>query len=224
MKRVSLVGTVHAEAGFASVYELLAILERIKPEVIFLEIPSAAFDDYFTGTRGGLESSAVRRYREIHNVDLVPVDLPTPEPDFFKNSQDLHERIEKRSPEYCRLMDCHSQNVRAYGFAYLNSEHCSTHWSKLREAMLTAIEEVADRGLAELYELWVATNEHRDKEMMKRIGEYCRKTSFSKGAFLVGAAHRQSIIDKARGQRGAVSATIQWDLAGFLTTNLDTVR
>src|SRR5947208_862674 len=47
MNSVSLVGTVHDEFGRANVSELRAILERIRPEVIFLEVPLAAFDDYY---------------------------------------------------------------------------------------------------------------------------------------------------------------------------------
>lgn len=147
MKRVSVVGTVHEEKGRANSSGLLAILERIKPEVIFLEIPSAAFDDYFNGNRRNLESTAVSRYRENHRVDLIPVDLPTPEQDFFTNNRDLHERIERTSPEYCRLVDWHSQYVSRHGFAYLNSEHCSALFSQLHDAMLAAVDELADRRL-----------------------------------------------------------------------------
>jgi hypothetical protein len=222
MKRVTLVGTVHEEKGLASVPALLAILERIKPEVIFLEIPAAAFEDHFNGTTTNLESTAVNRYREIHHVDLVPVDLPTPEPEFFSNNEYLFKIIERRSPEYCRLIDCYRHSVETDGFAYLNSQHCSTLWSKVHEAVLTAIEELADGKLAELYALWVGTNELRDKHMMKSIENYCRNTTFSNGLFLVGAAHRQSLIDISREQRGADSRTIHWDLAGFLDAKAPT--
>src|SRR5437763_10839819 len=99
MKRVSLVGTVYEEAGLASISGLLGILERITPEVIFLEIPSAAFDDYSKGRCRNLESTAVSRYREMHHVDLVPVDMRTPDAEFFRNNEDLYRRIESKSPE-----------------------------------------------------------------------------------------------------------------------------
>ena len=175
MNRVSVVGTVHEESGLANITGLLAVLDRIKPEVIFLEIPSAAFDDHLSGARSNLESTAVLRYRAIHHVDLVPVDLPTPEDTFFRDNQDLFERIERTSPEYCRLVDWHRQYVRAYGFAYLNSDHCSTLWSQLHEATLTSIAELGDHRLAELYNLWQNTNELRDKAMMTNIENYCRR-------------------------------------------------
>jgi len=215
MKRVSLVGTVHEEAGLASISGLLGILERITPEVIFLEIPSAAFDDYLSGTRSNLESTAVLRYRAIHHVDLVPVDLPTPEDTFFRQNQDLFERIERTSPEYCRLVDWHSQYVRAYGFAYLNSDHCSKLFSELHEAMLSAIRELADNRLAERYQLWRSTNELRDLEMMKNIEEYCQNNASDNGVLLVGAAHRQSIRDKSREGSAARSSVLHWEFPGF---------
>lgn len=217
MKRVSVVGTVHEEKGSASISGLLAILERIKPEVIFLEIPPAAFGDHFNGSRRNLESTAVSRYRENHRVDLIPVDLPTPDEDFFAKHRDLNRRIERTSPDYRRLVDWHSQNVSEHGFGYLNSKDCSDLFSQLHEAMLAAIEQDVDhRLLAEVYDLWIRTIELRDRAMMKNIENYCRLASFSSAAFLVGAAHRQSIIDLSRTELGAASSTIQWDFAGFL--------
>ncbi len=224
MKRVSLVGTVHEEMGLASASALLAILERIRPEVLFLEASSEASGDYLNATGKELESAAVSRYREVHHVDLVPVDLPIPDAELFqflRNNEYLFKTIERRSPEYRRLMDEYSQEVREPGFAYLNSEQCSTHWCKVREAARAAIEELAYPSLTQLYELWIGTNERREKHMMKSIDDYCRKTTFSKGVFLVGAAHRQSLIDKSREQRGTDSCTIRWDFAGFLEAPKD---
>ena len=217
MKHLSVVGTVHEEKGRANISGLLAILERITPEVIFLECPPAAFDNYLNGTHAKLEPTAVNRYREIHPVDLIPVDLPTPDEDFFAKHRDLNRRIERTSPDYRRLVDWHSQNVTAHGFAYLNSKDCSDLFSQLHEAMLAAIEKDVDhRLLAEVYDLWIRTNELRDKGMMKNIENHCRQASFSSAAFLVGAAHRQSIINLSRRAPGAASSTIQWDFAGFL--------
>src|SRR6266850_2448378 len=113
MKRVWLVGTVHEEQGVATVSELLELLDRLRPEVIFLEIPPSAFEDHVDGSRTNLESIAARRYNALHSVDLVPVDLPTPEDAFFANSQHLYDRIENASPEYRRLLDWHRQHVIA---------------------------------------------------------------------------------------------------------------
>src|SRR5438445_11553052 len=217
MKRLSVVGTVHEEKGRANTSGLVGILERIKPEVIFLEIPSAAFVDYLNGTHAKLEPTAASRYRENHRVDLIPVDLPTPDEDFFAKHRDLNRRIERTSPDYRRLVDWHSQNVSAHGFAYLNSKDCSDLSSQLHEAMLAAIEKDVDhRLLAEVYDLWIRNNELRDKGMMKNIENHCRQASFSSAAFLVGTAHRQSIINISYRVLGYATSTIQWDCAGFI--------
>jgi hypothetical protein len=219
MKRVSLVGTVHEEMGLASASALLAILERIRPEVLFLEASSEVSGDYLNATGKELESAAVSRYREIQHVDLVPVDLPIPDAELFqflRNNEYLFKTIERRSPGYRRLMEVYSQEVRENGFVYLNSERCSAHWCKVREAARAAIDELAYPSLTELYELWIGTNERREKHMIKSIDDHCTKTTFSNGVFLVGAAHRQSLIDKSREQRGTDSCTIRWDFAGFL--------
>jgi hypothetical protein len=216
MMRVSLIGTVHEEQGFASISNLLAILECIQPEVIFLEIPSGAFEGYLDGTRSNLESTAARRYRESHNVVLVPVDLPTPEEAFFRNCQYLWERIEKASPEYRRLIDRNRECVTAYGFPYLCSEQCSSLWTDIYEATRVTVEQLNDRLLFELHAQWKNSHELRDEGMLKHIETYSYGEPFENGVFLVGAAHRQSIVNKSREARAAGLPKIEWDLSRYL--------
>ncbi len=215
MSSVSLVCTVHEEKGLANVSELCAILERIRPEVMFLEVPPAALDDYVkTSSRQRLESKAVGRYRASHQVDLVPVDLPTPGEDFFNNNQYLFERVEQSSHEFRRLIDLHVSYVGAYGFAYLNSEYCSNLWSDVYKDILSTIRRIDDVRLVELYELWIKTNDLRDQEMIKNVRNYYRTSTVEKGVILVGASHRQSIIDKSREQSAVHSTSIQWHFDG----------
>lgn len=216
MKRISVVGTYHKERGNANVPELLAILERIKPEVIFLEIPPAVFDYYLSGPRRNLETTAVLLYAESHDVRLVPVDLPTPEEDFFQNHEHVYERVADMNAEVRRLTGTHSRAVYDYGFAFLNSDQCSALWSHFYEVMQAGINALGDPRLTEHYEAWNRNKALREKAMITNIEDHCQQASFSSAAFLVGAAHRQSIIDLLRTEPGAASSTIQWDFAGFL--------
>lgn len=213
MKRVSVVFTVHEEKGLANISGLVAILERIQPEVIFLEIPPAAFDDYSIGRRKNLESTAARLYRENHRVDLIPVDLPTPTPDYFEHFQMLSESVEAASTDCRRLVTWHSNYVSDCGFTYLNSERCSALLAELHDATLVAITKIADHGLAEFYDLWITTDEGRDRAMMTNIVSHCQQASFARAAFLVGAAHRKSIVELSRTERGSASSAIQWDFS-----------
>ncbi|MEK7476004.1 MAG: hypothetical protein AAB152_10285 [Candidatus Coatesbacteria bacterium] len=216
MKRVSVVFTEHAENGLCNSSELLAILMRINPEVIFLEAPAAALGTYFNRGRMNLEGTAVSRYREKHRVDLIPVDLPTPEAAFFENFGEVIDRVGRAGPEYDQIAGTHRHYVSVYGFAYLNSEYCSDLFSKRYAAILTAIGKLADPRLAENYDLWIKTNERRDAAMMENIRKHCRQASFSNYAFLVGAAHRQSIMSLSRSEEGPGASEIPWDFSGFL--------
>jgi hypothetical protein len=222
MNRVSLVCTVHVEMGLANVSALGVILESIQPEVIFLEVPPEAFDDYYENcSRQNLESMAVRQYRAGHQVELVPVDLPTPEREFFESHEHLHDTTRETSAEYRRLLRSDSARVRAYGFAYLNCEHCSQLRSDIDEEMLNTIRGIGDSRLLEIYESWMEKNNLRENAWIENIQNYCRENTFSRGVFLVGAAHRQPIIEKSRKQTAASSTRIAWDFTGHMNQQCD---
>jgi hypothetical protein len=140
MNCVSLVCTVHEETGLVSVSELNAILERIRPEVIFLEAPAEPFDAFdLICMQDNLESKGVRQYRERHQVKLVALDLPTPSAEFFSNYEELRRRVRRVSPEYRRLMQSDDDCIREYGFVYLNSEDCGELWARVYEDMVRSI-------------------------------------------------------------------------------------
>jgi hypothetical protein len=216
MTRVTVVFTEHEERGLTTATGLLAILDQIRPEVIFLECPLASFESYLSGAHATLEPTAVLRYREVYPaVDLIPVDAPTPDASLFADFRDLISRVALTGPEYDRVASWHRQYVVAYGFAYLNSQYCSDIISQQHEAILAGIATLADQRLAECYELWTRTNRARDLAMVSNIADHCRHCSFSRAAFLVGAAHRQAIIDLSTRDPGALAPTIQWDFDSF---------
>ena len=213
--RVSLVGTVHAESGLANVGALQAILERSQPDVLFAEIPASHVDRYKDGSHGSLESITVARYLASHHVDVEPVDLAKPEQKFFDDTKDMFRAVERTSPEYCRLIDRHGVETRTGGFPYLNSDRCIQAWADIHRELMATIEWTGDSRLRELYDLWSHTNERRDREMMRNIALYSARTAVARGVFLVGAAHRKSIIDKASAVSGTGLPPIEWDLGGL---------
>lgn len=217
MTRISLIGTVHQESGHANVSALVAILERIRPEVIFLELPANEFADEYHPAHGHLEPTAIRHYRANPHVTVEPVDLPRPEDDFFRDHDELVRQIERRNHQFCSLMDIHSQNVRADGFTYLNSADCAKFWSDLHYEILEIIPRliIDQQRFKKHYREWRQTHESRETAMLENIYAYCELQPVDTGIFLVGAAHRQPIIDKI----GAHSrATIQWDFPESLGT------
>jgi hypothetical protein len=219
MNCVSLVSTVHEEMALANVSALRAILERIQPEVIFLEVPPADFDDcYENCSRENLESKAVRQYREGRQVKLVPVDLQIQSSDFSDdNNRYLFRRVEAESREYCRLVDSNSANQRDRGFPYLSSEQSRELWSNIYGEIESSIKRMGDARLAGICKSWVEINDRRENTMLENILHYCRENTFDKGVFLVGGAHRQNIIEKAREQTVIASTRIQWDFHGWIS-------
>lgn len=220
MPRVLVVGTYHAEKGLVTVSRLVALLERIRPEVIFLELPSAALGDFLHGTRSNLESTAVRRYREENReVLLEAVDLPKPHDGFFREQRFLVEKVERTSRKYCRLVDENARCIEEFGFAYLNSERSSQAWSAINEEERDTVEWLADRRavdhqrVAEAYESWTTMNERREEAMLTRIDNYARLHPFTTGVFLIGAAHRHSILTKALEKVGEILPRIEGNLS-----------
>lgn len=214
--RISVVGTVHEEMGAATASALLVILQRIRPKVIFLEMPASAAAEYFNGSRSNLESNAVSQYRDLCDVELVPVDLPTPEPEFFRSIQALDRELQCKDYQCFHLARQDKQHIETYGFAYLNSVDSQALGFELHAARLAALDRMANRGFTNTYEEWVATNERRDEAMLRNIASYGRHTSLRVGAFLVGAAHRASIIEKSGTHAGSSASSLQWDFDGFL--------
>lgn len=199
---ISLIFTVHEELGLANVSELHALLHRTRPEVIFLEVPPAAFSDfYLTGRRQNLESNAICRYLKDHpQAKLIPVDLPTPEREFFEDHEYLCARVRETSLEYRQLLSLDGERLSAFGFAYLNSEYCSIHWSNVYAEILRTVERLSEPRLAKIYLSWEKVNECREREMVVAIQKYCAVNTFERGVFLVGAAHRQRIIEMSSEQ------------------------
>jgi hypothetical protein len=201
---------VHAEIGRANVSELHALLERIRPEVAFLEAPATWGRENIENHKG-LESAALFRYRERHSVDLVPVDLSTPPESFFINSERLFNYIEKVSDKYRRLVDQNKSNVSAGGFSFLNSELHEHIQLEIHDEILRILEMRGDPSLTQAYEAWRRQDDLRDIEMISNIEKYGQINTFDRAVFLVGAAHRPSIVKKSGERLLAELANVHWD-------------
>lgn len=211
MPCISLVFTVHEEQGLANARALHAILHQIQPEVVFLEVPEAAFGDlYLSRRQRNLEADAVHSFLgDSPQVTLVPIDLPTPSREFFEDHEQLRMRVRAESPDYRRLVGLDRDRVRAYGFAYLNSDYSSQHWSDVRGEIRSAIERIGESRLGEIQETWDRTNECRESAMLENMRRYCLRNHFERAAFLVGAAHRRGFIERLTAQ-----SEIDWALWG----------
>ena len=76
MRKITLVSTIHEESGLCTVSKLHELLERARPEIIFLEIPPSHFDQFFKeNSSSNLESNAANHYLTVRS-DLPPTAVP----------------------------------------------------------------------------------------------------------------------------------------------------
>lgn len=193
---------------------LLEILERIRPEVVFAEIPRTHLHDYRNGSHGNVESIAVARYAESHAIEVVAVDLPEPENSFFQNLKDLSHAVGRTSGKFRRLIDANTERTHRGGFTYLNSDKYLLAWSDICLEELETVEYTRDPRLREIYKQKCDVMEQRDQEMLRNIRTYCASSALTRGVFLVGAAHRKWLIQKIQAANEPANSHIKWDISG----------
>jgi hypothetical protein len=216
MRNITLISTFHEEKGLCNVSNLHQILERARPEVIFLEIPPSFFNQYFKEKdRSNLESNAVNRYLELHSAELVPVDVYEVPEDFDAENERLFQKFDAVGSEYRMRIDQNSRHIERYGFAYLNSKYCIDFWLDLYELMDVEIDKIGEKELLRTYECWKDVNEHREREMIKNIQKYSEEHEFNTGIFLIGSAHRRSIIEKSESLSLRNSVTLDWNFESY---------
>jgi hypothetical protein len=211
LNHVSVIRSVHHATGVANASELLSLLERVQPEVIFLELSPTDFGAWFDGRRSCLEATAAALYRHRHEVALVPVDVAPPAVEFARDVDYLFDRVEAANPNYVRLSHRNRQLVGFGGFAYLNSVDASTLWSAIQQEMRAAVESIAEGRLSGIYASWVRTQELREATMMNRVEAYARERPFCRGVLLVGLAHGQSIRERSQDLGGDGPNAVRWD-------------
>jgi hypothetical protein len=213
MFNITLFCTRHGETGNCNIFELYKIITHLKPEVIFEEIPPSLFEEHYINTpREKLETNAIKLYLLDHQIKHIPVDLDEIMPqDFWDDNKIFFEEVEKINPEFCKLCDYDSQYARQYGFNYLNSIYCIKINNDKNKEMENTIKELNNEKLYGSYELWKTINDKRENEMIMNIYKYCNENKFNKGLFFIGAAHRESIINKIKIFNKAEKLNIEWN-------------
>jgi len=162
-----------------------------------LEVPSETTDNQIAAKMGNnLEAEAVKLFQRNHHIELVPVDLPTPEKVFFENYEDLHKNVEEKSRKYREITDSYSARLRRHGFYYLNSEYCSKDLAAINEEIDEYLKTAEDESLYVPNNSWIKQISMRDAEMCRNITNYCTEHTFERAVFLVGAAHRKGVMEE----------------------------
>lgn len=217
MSEIYLIGTRHAELGRCTSQALSSILEQLKPEVIFEELPSTKFEDYYTlYTVYTLESLAVRTYTNnnptVKQLLVDSLDIPTES--FFKDYEELIRRVEggvnNASFNFRNFSDRNRSYIFDYGFNYLNSKRAISIQEEMNEAIREALSLMNNEKLTLTWEEWNRINRLREQTMIQNIYEYSSTNSFNRGVFLIGSAHCKPIIEHISSLHEESTNTLNW--------------
>ncbi len=213
MKKINLISTSHKEKGHCNSNELYEIIEAIKPDIIFEEIPSSKFDAYYKEhSVSTLETNAIRTYLQVHQIEHIPVDDYDLTTISYADVNYMFEKILNNSIEYCSLLENQYILASKYGFTYLNSNQCSEAFEKQHIIEQDVIKNINDEKLFYTYKLWTEFIDKRENEITNKIYSYSKTHRHKNAIFFIGAEHRKSIIRKIKEYKS--KEEINWKFYG----------
>ena len=224
MPTITLVATGHKEKGLCNSHELFKIIEQISPDVIFEEIPPGKFEAVYAGTRqASLEVEAIKAYLQKYpDTYHYPVDLDieqATEKQIKTEVDGIYFICKDYSPEYKYLDGLIRYWSEKYGFPFLNNDRCSEIISRkkvLEKQILDALrkdnnQRAMDHETLNLaYKQWIDQIEDRENEMLRNIYSYMEQKKYDRALFLVGAAHRKSIMQKIQEYESKEKIKLNW--------------
>lgn len=214
VRRITLICTTHRELGLCNESTLLQILEAINPDVIFEELsPSDLASFYRERTRYTLETRAISDYLKGRPARQVAVDEYALPENFRSDLDALFDYAESSSNEYCDAVNELDSSSFHGGFSYLNSQDFAVLRRKADDALDKAITASGRKDLSEIYSTWDLFLRERNASMVRNIYDYCRENPCADGVFLVGAAHRTSLVGCIESAIKLEPDLVTWNIA-----------
>ncbi|MCO5272640.1 MAG: hypothetical protein M9954_13365 [Cyclobacteriaceae bacterium] len=196
------------EMGNCSAEELYKIIEKLSPEVIFLEAVDDTYSEYekiLFSTWGQfhkkLEIAAIQKYNLNTSFEYVPVCE-----NGLSDAFDRKNKIVCENREMQQLIDNYNFLAEKQGFKFLNSLESIN----LQEEMRVVETRVLNN--TELDEIVKADIEAYENPMIRNIYSYCNDNQFSSAIFMCGVAHRKSIIEKIEKSKAEEQVNLTWTI------------
>jgi hypothetical protein len=217
MYNITLIGTYHKERGICNLTELYKIIEKINPEVIFEEISPSHLDAYCKDkNKSKLETDTIIKFMENHQIEHIPIDYDNVPPDsFFRSDRYMHGRVERFSYGYRNIVDTISFYTEKYGFKYLNSIDNMNLNEELDNEIEETLKMFNDEKLFQIRKSWNDITEKRENVMITNIYNYSKEHKYNIGLFLIGAAHRGSIINKIQKFVEIEDIKLNWNYCNY---------
>jgi hypothetical protein len=208
MHHITFISTIHKEIGNCNAEELYKIIEKLSPEVIFLEAIDetySAYENYLFSTYGvyhkKLELAAIQKYNLSTSFEYVPVCE-----NGLSDAFDRKNKIVCENREMQQLIDNYNFLAEKQGFIFLNSLESIN----LQEEMRVLETRVLNN--TELDKIVKADIEAYENPMIRNIYSYCNNNHFRSAIFMCGVAHRKSIIEKIEKSKTVEQVNLTWTI------------
>lgn len=212
MYNITLISTEHRESGKCNSDELYKIIETLNPDVIFEEETNdEKFQEYYNkeNSFNSLEVQSIKKFIQNHNIKHIPVDIKTnfnySEWDYMFETFKKYNVYKQTIKEHCELRD-------KDGFSYLNSEKCMELFDKMKTTERQLIEFSGNNRdeLLRIYNSFHKEHDNREDAMLLNIYNYSKQNQYNQAVFLLGYAHRKSIIEKIRKYEPTENFKLNW--------------
>lgn len=218
MYNISLIFTRHQESGNCNSSELLKIVEKISPEIIFEELQYSVFNEiYKENSRTSLETNTIKEYLQGHSIKHIPVDTYG-RPKYYEEECDymLHSvssQASRESFQYRGKIDNLYSLANHYGFNFLNSDQNDKILEEidfLKEHILNSIN---DENLFRIANLNKEVVDKREDEILDNIYNFSKEHVYKRALLFIGSAHRKSIIKKIEKRKILKELEINWNVS-----------
>lgn len=210
MHNKTFVGTVHKEIGKCNADELCKILEKVTPDVIFLEALDDTYSKYqqiifsdFEVFHAKLEIRAFQKYSRVYKFKYVPV-----------LGEELSYSFEEKFNLICqdikfqKMLDNFESQTGMYGFDFLNSMEGMEFQKAMHDYGNSLISDIA------IVQQFDNDIDEYENSMLRNIYKYFTNNKFKNAIFMCGNAHRQSIIKKLKEYKDKGIIDIKWNIYG----------
>ena len=215
MNKVIVIGTGHSESGACTSDELLKIVQKISPTVIFCEASPEIFPAMLkaTETFNTPEIRAIRTIIENSPIEIVPVDLHG-DP-FDGRLEAMFELFRNNYKEYFYATEIQAGETHRLGFSFLNSED-SDQIHRDKDSMEKIFVARANHSeLSKTHKDWLEWNDKRENHWINVIQDYFERNKIDTAVFLVGSAHRIRLMEKIKKFQGNSALIPSWDFYPF---------
>jgi len=227
MFNVTLIGTFHSESGICNSDELYKILENIKPEVIFHELPthlsefcySEKFDIVYNNKHTQkqvialmpLEMKCIKRYKQNYDIIIAPIDIDT----ILKN-EEINYMLEAFSNDenYINIENEQKALIEQEGFHFLNSNKYLELEKKKELIEKDILESDKHKDSLQIIYKRFQTEQHdkRENAMIQNIYNYSRGNPYKQAVFLVGVGHLKTIMTKIDEYQTSSKIQLNWTM------------